>query len=84
MAYADRNEVLAMYVDVYNLSTGEIRTYGPTIGPREALILAYRQSRGDYNTWNDGYFTGVAVTECELTMVAGDWSVFRDGRQIRR
>lgn len=39
-----------MKTEVHNLATDETLSY--TLPPREAVIAAYAQSRGDFNTWD--------------------------------
>lgn len=59
----------------FNLKTGQ---YGPVyvgLSPQEAVIAAYAQEHGDYNTWE--YFDKykVLVERGKLTITCGDWTL---------
>lgn len=56
-----------------NLRTGEKRTYiGLT--QSEAVIAAYAQEHGDWNTWDYGQHK-YQVTWGKSTVACGDWTV---------
>ena len=65
---------------VMNLSTQEKLIY--TCSPKQAVIAAYAQSKGDYNTWNYEINYGHLLEEGKLTFLCGDFSAFKDGRQF--
>ena len=48
--------------------------------PREAVIAAYAQSRGDWNTWQYKEKYDKLVEEGEFTIICGDFAAFRNGR----
>lgn len=57
---------------VVNLATGEERHY--TLAARDAVVAAWEQARGNWNTWN--YPTSAApVRTGKYTVGAGDWCV---------
>jgi len=64
-----------MSVAVIDLRTGKVcAEYSCT--PEEAVVAAYMQSRGDYNTWD--YDTGLArVGLSGLTVSCGDFAAMR-------
>lgn len=55
---------------VRNLSTGEERLYD--LDARSAVLAAYRQEHGDYNTWGYGRYDGL-LTYGSKTVACGDW-----------
>lgn len=61
---------------VLNLSTGDSITY--TCEPREAVIAAYAQSLGDYNTWDYAERYGNLVTEGRVSIACGDFSAMKE------
>lgn len=72
-----------MTCEVLNLATGDIRTF-VGIQPSQAVIAAYAQSGGDYNTWDYEKNYGAMVRENGLTVAVGNFSAFKDGRPIER
>lgn len=75
-----------MAVTVMNLSTTEKILY--TCSPREAVIAAYAQhpgtppAIGDWNTWDYAQRYNHLVEEGKETLLCGDWSAFKDGREF--
>lgn len=62
---------------VFDLSRGE---YGPTyvgVSAQRAVINAYAQDRGDFNTWDYEDRYGDLVVEAEHTVRCGDFSAFK-------
>jgi hypothetical protein len=63
-------------VKVENLSTGQVLEY--TLSPAQAVVAAYEQSRGNWNTWSypdpanhPQFEEGVKTVRC------GDWCVIK-------
>ncbi len=61
-----------------------------TCSPREAVIAAYAQHKsknskgvwqGDFNTWDYKNKYNTLVEEGENTLLCGDFSVFKNGRE---
>ena len=52
--------------DVTNKRTGSIQTY--SLPPREALVAAWEQGRGNFNTW--------LYQESECPIEEGRWHLF--------
>ncbi len=67
-------------VDVMNLVDMHIVRY--TCPPKESVVCAHAQSLGDYNTWDYDSKYGHLVEEGKYTYLCGDWSVFKDGRNL--
>ena len=67
-----------MLTKVVNLATGQEQFF--SIPPREAVLAAYRQSLGDFNTWDYAKHDSI-VREANLTVSAGDFTAFKKGRQ---
>jgi len=65
--------------DVMNLNTEQVSTY--SLSPREAVIAAYAQARGDWNTWDYAKHYSELVYETTLCFTIGDFSSFKDGRR---
>lgn len=65
---------------VFDLTTEE---YGEvyTCSPREAVIAAYAQSKGDYNTWDYEKKYGEIVVETERTLLCGNFVVGKFANQ---
>lgn len=59
-----------MAVEVIDLSTGKKQIF--TCSPEEAVIAAYAQSRGDFNTWD--YEKKYSVVRGKQTVACGDFS----------
>lgn len=57
---------------VFNLSNDEEREY-IGITPREAVIAAYAQSKGDWSTWQYEERYGKLVEQGKLSVACGDW-----------
>lgn len=62
---------------VHNLATGETRTY--SCPPRQAVIAAYAQDRGDNHTWDYETRYGSRVVEGERSWGLGDWATLKGG-----
>jgi hypothetical protein len=62
-----------------NLRTLEERTY--SCPPRQAVMAAYAQERGDWNTWEYRERYGANVRESSLCFYCGDWATFKDERE---
>ena len=67
-------------VTVMNLCTGEKMVY--TCKPLVAVICAYAQSNGNFNTWDYEKNYRSLVEEGNLTFLCGDFSAFKDGRMF--
>lgn len=74
-------------VTVMNLATLEKCYY--TCTPRESVIACYAQhlkpssnAIGDWNTWDYEENYGHLVEEGKETLLCGDWSAFKDGREF--
>jgi hypothetical protein len=71
---------------VFNLSTYEEREY--TTLPRAAVIAAYAQSRGDWNTWQyeEKYaaFVRAIRRERHITWACGDWTAIEKNPDFKR
>jgi hypothetical protein len=65
---------------VMNLVTLEKVYY--TCKPKEAVIAAYAQESGDYNTWDYESRYSHLVEEGKAIWVVGNWSVFKDGKEF--
>jgi len=63
-----------MMTRVLNLSMGGELVYNKT--PVEAVILAYRQSTGNWNWWSPGYWD-IPVLVGRLTVACGDFCAFK-------
>jgi len=62
---------------VHNMSDlTHLQTY--SIGPREAVMAAYAQSRGDFNTWNYETKYGALVEESPNFYFCGDFSAKKE------
>ena len=62
-------------IRVVNLSTRQELIY--TCSPEDAVIAAYAQERGDYNTWQYKERYGHLLEEGKHTFLCGDWSVMK-------
>ena len=62
-----------------NLRTGAERVY--TCEPRQAVLCAYAQERGDNNTWDYESRYGSKLEESRMCFVCGDWAAFKDNRE---
>lgn len=63
-------------VVVYDLSSTREQTF-VGVSPREAVIAAYAQSRGDYSTWEyEGRYGGLVILG-NLTVACGDFCASR-------
>ena len=69
-----------MSVTVMNLCTAEKQYY--TCTPKQAVIAAYAQSKNDWNTWDYDNRYSSLVEEGKFTLICGDFSVFKDGREF--
>lgn len=68
-------------VDVYNLTTGEVLTYSSS--PEQAVVAAFEQSRGNFNTW-DYDFSKAVITTNGRTVYCGDFSAFMKGQECEQ
>lgn len=60
---------------VFNLTTGEERIY--SLPPRESVISAYENERGNNNTWE--YKNSRApIVEGQKTIAAGNWCALKE------
>lgn len=57
---------------VVNLATGAERVY--SLPPRAAVIAAYAQGRGDWNTWAYAERYGRQVETGRWHLICGDWT----------
>ena len=62
--------------DVLNLNTGETITF--SCAPKEAVIAAYAQSLGDWNTWTYADKYGDAVVSGKRTVACGDFAAIKE------
>ena len=64
-----------MTTEVRNLYTGEMRVY--SCAPFQAVVSAYAQSKGDYNTWQyrERYWDNVDAGN--VSFCCGDWAALR-------
>jgi hypothetical protein len=63
---------------VLNLATGEFLHYSRSLDPREAVIAAYAQDKGDWNTWLYSEKYGDKVLETNLCFICGDFTTFKE------
>ena len=62
-----------------NLATGEERVFDKTLHPAEAVMTAFLQDTGDYNTWDYKDRMANMLDACVFgrkTVCYGDWSAF--------
>jgi uncharacterized protein YutD len=59
-------------VTVKNLATQEERVY--TCSPDEAVLAAYAQEHGDWNTWDYQDKYSKLLKKGQYTYLCGDWS----------
>jgi hypothetical protein len=69
-----------MTVTVINLFTKEKKIY--TCSSREAVIAAYAQEKGDWNTWQYKERYDKLVLQGRYTLLCGDWSTLKDEKII--
>jgi hypothetical protein len=65
---------------VVNLATREKLIY--TCDPKIAVICAYAQSKGDFNTWDYDKNYLHLVLDRNSIWSCGDFSTFKDGRDF--
>ena len=65
-------------IEVFNLRTGRRVEYR-CCTPREAVVCADEQSRGNWNTWTYDFTKAV---EGDLTVSCGDWTALRVERAV--
>lgn len=65
---------------VMNLITEEKQVY--TCSPKQAVIAAYAQSKGDWNTWQYDEHYGHLLEQGKQTVLCGDFGAFIDGRKF--
>lgn len=70
-----------MTVVVMNLANPEEKQFY-TCTPKEAVIAAYAQSKMDWSTWQYADRYEKMVVETNLTVTCGDFSAFKDGREL--
>jgi len=63
-----------------NLCTDEKQVY--TCEPRMAVICAYAQNNGDYNTWDYEKKYSHLIMESNFCYNCGDFGVYKDGRKF--
>ena len=59
---------------VTNLVTCEQQVY--TLPPRQAVVCAWYQAQGNFNTWDYDY-ENAPVTEGKYTVACGDWCALK-------
>ena len=69
-----------MTCTVMNLSTQYKQIF--TCPPVEAVVAAYAQSTGDFNTWDYDTRYNHLLEYGKHTILCGDFSVFKDGREF--
>lgn len=62
---------------VMNLETGEKQIYA--CSPQEAVIAAFAQSKGDWNTWDYKEKYSHLLLEGEFTFGCKNFAAFKDG-----
>ena len=65
-----------MLVRVLNLSTQQEQVY--TCSPKEAVIAAYAQSLGDWNTWDYAEKYSNLVMEGKVSFSCGDFAAMKE------
>jgi len=65
---------------VINLATRKTQFF--TCSPEQAVIAAFAQSQGDWNTWNYVEKYSWLVEEGEKTVICGDFSAYKDGHSF--
>ena len=63
-----------MKTEVVNLKTLEKRVYA--LPPRDAVIAAYAQEHGDYNSWDYQKYESL-VTVGFITVACGNWCAMK-------
>lgn len=63
-----------MVTEVVNLWSGETREIG--LPPQDAVVAAYAQEHGDYDTGGYAEKYNRYVTVATVTVVCGNWSAF--------
>ena len=69
-----------MTCTVMNLSTQHKQIY--TCPPDQAVVAAYAQSTGDFNTWDYDTKYNHLLEYGKCTILCGDFSVFKDSREF--
>lgn len=67
---------------VMNLATAEKQEYDNTLTPEQAVIAAYAQSLGDFNTWDYEKRYAHLVETGKHTVLCGDFSAFQNRRSF--
>lgn len=67
-----------MTVTVYRLSDDKTQIY--TCAPQEAVVAAYAQERGDWNTWDYQARYGDLVIESDNFVTCGDFTARKETR----
>ena len=62
-------------VTVHNLRTDEEKSY-VGLRPVEAVVAAYAQERGDWNTWEYNKYHSQVISG-QITFSIGDWCVLK-------
>jgi hypothetical protein len=65
---------------VHNLMTRDLYFY--TCSPREAVIAAYAQSLGDWNTWNYEEKYGHMPIEGNYSIAVGDFCTLKEMQDL--
>ena len=65
---------------VVNLATREKMIY--TCDPKTAVICAYAQNKGDFNTWDYDEKYSHFVLECDSVWNCSNFSSYKDGRDF--
>jgi hypothetical protein len=79
MSTVSHPRLLGQLIDVLNLSTGVSVCYCRVpggFGPREAVVAAYAQSLGDWNTWEYEDRYGHLREYGRDVVACGDWCAF--------
>ncbi len=70
-----------MPVDVVNLST-DVRMTFVGVTPRQAVMAAFAQSHGDFNTWDYEKKYGPSVKEGKATFSCGNWCALKQPKTM--
>ena len=68
-------------ITIFNLATQERKDYSCT--PRQAVIAAFAQEKGDFNTWQYEERYGTRVQEGKHTFLCGDWSALKASDELK-
>lgn len=73
LRWSEIRKLKELGVLVVNLATLEERIYSSNLTPEQAVIAAYAQSQGDFNTWEYESKYGDKVIRGNKTVSCGDW-----------